>query len=84
MKNIIITGGCGFIGSHFVEHVFRKTNWNIIIIDKLNYASNGLERIRDSGIIDSSRIKIFTFDLINEMSEGMIKELGDNINYIVR
>ena len=83
MKNIIITGGCGFIGSHFVEHVFRKTNWNIIIIDKLNYASNGLERIRDSGIIDSSRIKIFTFDLINEMSEGMIKELGDNINYIV-
>jgi dTDP-glucose 4,6-dehydratase len=83
MKNIIITGGCGFIGSHFVEHVFRKTNWNIIILDKLNYASIGLERLRDSGILDNKRIKIFTIDLSNPFQEGIVKELGNNINYII-
>lgn len=82
MKNILITGGCGFIPSHFVEHVHRKTDWNIKIIDKLTYASNGLERLRDSGTLDSHRVKIFTFDLCNEFSEGLKKELGD-INYIV-
>lgn len=81
-KNILITGGCGFIASHFVEHVHRKTNWNIFIIDKLSYASNGMDRLRDSELLNSSRVKIFTYDLINSFSPGIIKELG-NINYII-
>ena len=82
-KNIVITGGCGFIGSHFVEHIYRKTNWNIIILDKLNYASNGLERIRDSGFLSSPRIRVFTVDLSIPLSDGMIKEIGQGINYII-
>ena len=81
-KTILITGGCGFIGHHFVEHVFRKTNWNIAIIDKLSYASNGLERLRDIGILGNPRVRIFTVDLINPISEGVTKELGA-VNYIV-
>ena len=80
---ICVTGGCGFIGSHFVEHIIRKTNWNIIIFDKLNYASNGLERLRDVGILDNKRIKLFTIDLSLPLSEGIKKELGKNIDYII-
>ena len=76
MKTILVTGGCGFIPSHLVEHVHRKTNWNIIIIDKLTYASNGMSRIRDTGLIDSSRIRIFTFDLAAPFSVGLIQEIG--------
>ena len=34
-KTILITGGCGFIGHHFVEHIIINTAWNIIILDKL-------------------------------------------------
>ena len=83
VKNILITGGCGFIGHHFVEHILRKTNWNIYILDKLSYASFGLDRLRDMGILENKRIKIFTLDLINPLSEGIIKELGENINFIV-
>ena len=37
MKNIIITGGCGFLGSHLVEKLI-KLKHNITIIDNL---SNG-------------------------------------------
>lgn len=81
-KTILITGGCGFIGHHFVEHVFLNTDWNIIIIDKLSYASNGFERLRDTEVIDSPRVKIFTYDLVNEITPGLEKEFG-NINYIV-
>lgn len=61
-KNIIITGGMGFIGSHVVEHIHRNTDWNIVIIDKLSYASRGFDRIRSMGLINSPRIRIFTYD----------------------
>jgi len=82
-KTILITGGCGFIGHHFVEHVYLNTNWNIIVIDKLSYASNGFERLRDTGCLNNDRIKIFTNDLINPIPEGLQKEMGNDINYIV-
>jgi len=36
---ILVTGGRGFIGSHFVEEALKK-GWSIIDIDKLTYASN--------------------------------------------
>ena len=80
---IIITGGCGFIGHHFVEHIYKKTDWDIIIIDKLSYASNGFERLRDTGTINDKRIKLFTSDLILPLSDGLIKEIGTDVNYIV-
>jgi len=79
-KAILITGGCGFIGSHFVEYVFKNTNWNIFILDKLSYSSFGLERLKS--ILNSERIKIFTFDLNSTISIGLSHELK-YINYIV-
>ena len=36
---ILVTGGRGFIGSHFVEEALSK-GWSVIDIDKLTYASN--------------------------------------------
>jgi len=84
---IIVTGGCGFIGHHFVEHVHKNTDWDIIIIDKLSYASNGFERLRDTETINdnskNSRVKVFTSDLILPLSDGLIKEIGTDVDYIV-
>lgn len=41
MKNILVTGGCGFIGSHFVEKLLNNPDIGTVInIDKLTYASN--------------------------------------------
>ena len=39
MKKIIITGGCGFIGSNLINY-FHKKKFFIINIDKLSYSSN--------------------------------------------
>jgi dTDP-glucose 4,6-dehydratase len=83
MKKIILTGGCGFIGHHFAEYVFKNTDWDIIIIDKLSYASLGLNRLRNNELLYSKRVKVFTIDLCNELSDGVKKEIGTDINYIV-
>lgn len=82
-KKIIITGGCGFIGHHFVEYIHKNTDWDIIILDMLSYASMGLNRVRNTLIINSTRVKIFTINLCDELSVGIKKEIGNNINYIV-
>jgi dTDP-glucose 4,6-dehydratase len=40
MKNVIVTGGAGFIGSHLVKKIKATTDWNVIVIDSLTYAGN--------------------------------------------
>lgn len=41
MKNILITGGCGFIGSHFLnKNVKKYSYYNFINLDALYYTSN--------------------------------------------
>ena len=82
MQKIIITGGAGFVGSHVVEHFLKKTDWNIIVLDKLTYASNGYDRLRDIKVFDEKRVKIFTPDLQEPLPEGLKRELG-NVDYII-
>jgi len=41
-KNLLVTGGCGFIGSNFIRHVMTRTPFagRIINVDCLTYAGN--------------------------------------------
>ncbi|KAA3606640.1 MAG: dTDP-glucose 4,6-dehydratase [Calditrichaeota bacterium] len=42
MKNILVTGGCGFIGSNFIRYILEDTDFEgkIVNIDSLTYAGN--------------------------------------------
>ena len=41
MKTILVTGGCGFIGSNFIRYVIEKNeDVQIVNLDKLTYAGN--------------------------------------------
>ncbi len=40
-RSIIVTGGCGFVGSNFVRHVVREhPGVHVTVLDKLTYAGN--------------------------------------------
>jgi dTDP-glucose 4,6-dehydratase len=70
---IVVTGGCGFIGSSFVNYLRKRKGIkakDILVVDKLTYASN-----RD--LIESS-IPLLVKDICNVTSD----DLGD-FDYIV-
>jgi dTDP-glucose 4,6-dehydratase len=83
-KHVVITGGAGFAGHHLIEHVLKNTDWNITVLDKLTYASSGLDRLRDIKVFKDfwQRVKTFTCDLTYELGKGMRAEIGEP-DYII-
>ena len=39
-KTFLVTGGAGFIGSAVVRYAIRKTDFRVVVVDKLTYAGN--------------------------------------------
>lgn len=74
---IIITGAAGFVGHHFVQYVLDETDWDIVILDKLSYASFGLERLREIGAFDNPRVLTLVFDFSQKITKGIMRELED-------
>lgn len=77
MQNrILITGGAGFIGHHLVEHLLKNTTADIVVMDKLSYASPGLDRLRDISCFDPKRVHMLAADFSKPVESGLAKELG--------
>ncbi len=79
---VLLTGGCGFFGHHVVEHLLKQTDWHVVVLDKLNYASKGFDRLRDIGVYDDRRITRLIHDLSTPPSDGVIYEIGA-IDYVL-
>ena len=80
MKNILVTGGAGFIGSHVVRLLVAKyPEYRIINLDKLTYAGN-LENLRE--VENAPNYKFIKADICD--FEAMQKIFADeNIDAVV-
>ena len=71
MKNILITGGCGFIGSNFINYLFAiNDDCNIINLDAMYYCAdvnNVEEKNRDSPRYTFVRGNLCSFDLVQHI-----------------
>lgn len=72
--NLLVTGGCGFIGSNFIRHMLKKyPDYRIINIDKLTYAGNpdNLKDIEDNSNYSFIRGDICDPEIVNKAMKNM-------------
>ncbi|HOA25460.1 MAG TPA: dTDP-glucose 4,6-dehydratase [Aggregatilineales bacterium] len=74
MKNLLVTGGAGFIGSNFVRYMLnRHADINVVVYDKLTYAGN-LDNLLP--VSEDSRYKFVRGDIADR--EAVAAALASN------
>jgi len=73
MRNILITGGAGFIGSNFVRYILDTyPDYQVVVYDKLTYAGN-LDNLRD--LADDPRYAFVQGDICDAaLVERVVRE----------
>ncbi len=76
MQNILITGGCGFIGSNFIRYLLKESDFKgrIVNVDKLTYAGNP-ENLLDIEQDFGERYRFVKADICDEAK--MIRVFAD-------
>lgn len=79
MKNIIVTGGAGFIGSNFVHYVVKNhPEVHITVLDKLTYAGNK----ENLAGLPSDRVELVVGDIADApLVESLVKEADAVVHY---
>lgn len=65
--NILVTGGCGFIGSHLIENLIKK-NHNVIVLD--NFSTGRKENLKKF----LNKIKIYNVDICSSNINHFFKK----------
>src|SRR2546423_14901580 len=86
MKNILVTGGAGFIGSHLVYRLLAEKEWRVVAVDDFNdFYDPSVKRANVSGHLENSAYRLVEVDirdraglisLFDEMSFDVIVHLA--------
>jgi len=80
---VLVTGGCGYIGSHTIT-LLLENNYNVVVVDNLlNSSKTSLDRVCEIvGLTSeqrSRRLKLYIVDLINK--EELRKVFVENVTF---
>ncbi len=80
MKTLLITGGCGFIGSNFIHYVIAKyPEYRVVNLDKLTYAGNPANLIELAG---GDRYRFVEGDICDPATVGpLVAEADIVVNF---
>jgi dTDP-glucose 4,6-dehydratase len=78
---LLVTGGAGFIGHHFCEHILRETSWNVVALDRTDSAGDWRRIEHIPAELARGRLQIVHRDLRAEIPERF--DLGEPFDHIV-
>ena len=78
-KKILITGGAGFIAHHLIGQILKRTDWEIVTVDRLDYSGN-LNRLadilQDYSPSEKKRVRTIYHDLKAEFNPMLLADIG--------
>ncbi len=76
-KNILITGGAGFIGSHLVEKLLAENSWRVSVIDDFNdFYSPAMKRANIASFLSNENFQLFEANIFD--AESLRKIFSEN------
>lgn len=78
-KNVLLTGGAGFIGHHIVDYIIQNTDWNVTTLDRLDYSGNlnRLFQILDKyNAANKKRVNVVFHDLRADINPHVAHTIG--------
>src|SRR3990167_7179290 len=75
---VVITGGTGFIGHHFVEHFLKNTQHKLAIIYSATYSAPDFRRLTDMEIwpTEGRRVRFVRNDIRRSFFTKAIRQIG--------
>ena len=80
MKNILVTGGAGFIGSHLVDRLLSEGQWKVSVIDDLNdFYDPAIKLANASKHEKNSNYQLFKTDIRDQRALKKFSQLTASI-----
>ncbi len=78
MVRLLVTGGCGFVGTNLIEYILNRSDWDIAVLDNLSQGK--LEYLRAVDGYSKERVDFFKGDVrdVNDVGEAM-----ENCDYVI-
>lgn len=75
---VLLTGATGFIGSHAVEHYLKTTDWDLILLEGLNYASS-MRRLTEMDVwpLENERVQVVYHNIQSPLSDDVKSRIGN-------
>ncbi len=77
MKNILVTGGAGFIGSHLVEKLLNEEVWKVVALDNFNdFYAPEIKRANIAPFLENPRFSLAEIDICD--AQNLEKLFAEN------
>ncbi len=78
MKSVLVTGGCGFVGTNLIEYLLKKSDWDITVLDNLSVGR--LEYLKRIDGYSDEKIRFIEGDV---RGEDDVEKAVDGCDYVI-